>query len=102
MNYFQENPRAGAGVALIIGLFLLAVNHIMITGSDHSYHPVMLFGGPIIVVLGLAGMVEPRIIMRGGVRTGHETAVFRLIAGVLTVLGVGIGFWMMHSVYGIV
>ena len=102
MNYFQENPRAGAVVAILIGFFLVAVNHIMITGSSHSYHAFALFGGPICILLGIAGAVEPRILRQDGLRTGHETAVFRLIAGVLTVLGLCIGFWLMHSVYGIV
>lgn len=87
-------------VIAFIGFVLIGVNHNTVVSERHFY-PLLLLFGPVCVLFGLLGAVEPRIMNQTGIQTGHTVAVFRIATVMVVLAGMGFGWYMAHFWYGI-
>jgi len=55
--------RRDAVICILGGFLLLGINHYSAV-HDHTYYPKLVFGGPMISMVGLFGLFEPRIMSR--------------------------------------
>jgi hypothetical protein len=100
MKPLAAKPRVAALVIAFIGFILILVNHKTVV-NERNYYPMLMLFGPVCVLFGIAGAVEPRIMNQSGIPTGRDTAVYRAISIVIVLIGLGIGWAMAHFWYRI-
>ena len=100
MRFRRAKPRVIALVIAFIGFILLLVNHKTVV-NERNYYPMLMLFGPVCVLFGLTGAIEPRIMNQVGVPTGQNTLVFKIISLTTAVIGLGVGWAMAHFWYHI-
>jgi hypothetical protein len=88
-----------AGVfATTVGLIALAVNHHLIVSEGEGYLWAVVVS-PVIVTLGLAGVLEPRI-PRSAFERGRDLPLrFKVGAALAVLIGAAWGFYLVLAVY---
>ena len=87
-------------IIAFIGFVLTAVNHFTVMNERHFY-PMLLLFGPVCILFGVIGAIEPRIMNQTGIQTGHSAAVYRLALIGIVLFGMTIGWSLAHFWYGI-
>jgi hypothetical protein len=81
--------RRDAVICILGGFLLLGVNHYFAV-HDHTYYQKIVFGGPMIIMVGLFGLFEPRIMSRHlpiGKTYPHSVLLLMLLAMAIGVAG---------------
>jgi hypothetical protein len=100
MRFRAAKPRIIALVIAFIGFILVLVNHRTVV-HERNYYPMLMLFGPVCILFGLAGAIEPRIMNRAGIQTDGRTIVFKVISIAIVLIGLGIGWAMAHFWYRI-
>lgn len=80
------------------GLLMLGANHAQSVMSNEVY-PAALVLGPIVVMLGLAGLISPNLLRSAGKHGKHLPLHYKLIAAAFGVAGLLLGLLLAFVVY---
>jgi hypothetical protein len=89
--------RRDAVICILGGLALLAVNH-WFALHDHTYSQKAVWGGPMIVIVGLFGLFEPRIMTRH-LPVGKHYPLSVLMLMLLAMAIGAVGGWQLDTWY---
>lgn len=94
----ERGARKVSAVLLGGGALLLGVNHWSAVDDQKAYIWAILVG-PSAVLIGIAGLVDPRIALAIGKYGTHLPLAFKLGAAAIVVLGLGLSALLALRVY---
>ncbi len=100
MRKLAAKPRIAALVIAFIGYVLTFVNYRTVW-NERNYYPMLMLFGPVCILFGIVGAVEPRMMNPSGVQAGRATMLFRTMLLVIVLCGMAIGWAMAHCWYHI-
>lgn len=100
MHALQGKPRVAAVAIIAAGVLLLAINHNTIV-REHSFYPAAILFGPVCLLFGALGLIDPRLLNRDGIQTGHQSAIRQAISVVVVLFGMAAGWALAHFFYGV-
>ena len=92
----RELPAYGRLISLAtfaVGLVCIILNHVLWQMQDSTYLALLILG-PFVMMLGLGGIVDPRIAFSLGKYGTHLPWYFKLIAVVLGIVGAGLSIML--------
>jgi uncharacterized membrane protein len=98
MKLLAARPRIAALIIAVIGYVLTEVNRLTVLRERNVYPMLMLFG-PVCILYGLAGAIDPRIMDLSGTPPARPIVVARGIVIVIVLAGMGAGWAMAHFWY---
>jgi hypothetical protein len=98
--------RSAAAGVIVLGLGFLGLNHLAVVYGDRLF-PMVIMAGAVLVVLGLGGLVDPRLMStRRPAASSRSAAVAQtgrprmgIGASILFILGLGLWFYIWKYVY---
>jgi len=67
--------------------------------NEHNFYPMLMLFGPVCVLVGIAGAIDPRVLNQTAIQTNRTRAIARIVLVVLVVAGMGIGWATAHFWY---
>ncbi len=99
-RFIAARPRIAALVIAFIGYVFLAVNHQTVL-NERNFYPMLLLFGPVCILFGLAGAIEPRVMSQTRIQSARTQLVFRAIMVAIVLAGLSIGWAISHYWYKI-
>lgn len=93
----NKRGRRDAVFCVIGGALLLAFNHYLAL-KEGKFYPKLVFGGPMIMMCGIFGLFEPRVMTRHLPVGKHYPKTILLLVLLAIVIGTAIG-WPIYSYY---
>ena len=93
-------PRIISLTIAFIGFVLAAVNHRTVI-NERNFYPMLLLFGPVCVLIGIGGAIDPRILNQTEVEPARAVTMFRAISIALVLAGLSVGWAMGHYWYHI-
>jgi hypothetical protein len=97
LDRIRSRGRIHALISIALGFLLLALNHYFAV-HDHTYYPKALFGGPMIIMVGIFGLFEPRIMSRH-LPTGKSYPSSVLLLMLLAMAIGAVAGWQLQAWY---
>jgi hypothetical protein len=94
----QTFGRGGPAICAAIGAGLLAVNHLSIE-RDGAFRFGILFLAPMFTLLGLGGLVDPRIFWSIGPRGQVLPTAVKVVGACLAMAGIAVSVALIFLVY---
>jgi len=99
-SFFAARPRIASLILALIGFVLTYVNYRTVL-NEHNFYPMLMLFGPVCVLVGIAGAIDPRVLNQTAIQTNRTRAIARIVLVVLVVAGMGIGWATAHFWYHI-
>lgn len=96
---YPPPTRKRAGIAILLGLGGLCVNHWMMEFTDR-FSPMLMIIVPVVLFQGLAGLIEPRLLYAFSEEGRDYPQWLKNVGGMLVLAGIAAGAAIAHFVYG--
>ena len=100
MKSLAARPRIAALIIAFVGYVLTEVNRLTVL-RERNFYPMLMLFGPVCILFGIAGAIDPRVMNQAGVEQARTKNIFRAISVAIVLAGLGIGWAMAHFWYHI-